>query len=165
MINRYSNYICTYTNALHVVCLQQVGPRTLVLGEEAQKFGLDVSLLTRLTERYKEMGSLAATYMTSLTVNYRAHESLLSLPELFYGKLHASDKKPIWHHKGPSGYRFVCSDSRLVPKCVTVNKEQQLVEACIVLEQALLYFKETEQERKPPQICIISSTRKQVCVS
>lgn len=111
------------------------------------------------------MGSIAATYMTSLTVNYRAHESLLSLPELFYGKLHASDKKPIWHHKGPSGYRFVCSDSRLVPKCVTVNKEQQLVEACIVLEQALLYFKETEQERKPPQICIISSTRKQVCVS
>ena len=109
------------------------------------------------------MGSVAATYVTTLSINYRAHKDLLSLPELFYGKLHASENKPVWHHKGPSGYRFVCSDSRLVPECVAANEQQQLVEACIVLEQALLYFKETEKERKTPQICIISSTRQQVC--
>ena len=110
------------------------------------------------------MGPIAATYVTTLSSNYRAHESLLSLPELFYGKLHASEHKPIRHHKGPSGYRFVCSNSRLVPECVAANEQQQLVEACIVLEQVLLYFKETETERKTPQICIISSTRNQVCL-
>uniref|UniRef100_A0A1X7TQB0 Protein kinase domain-containing protein n=1 Tax=Amphimedon queenslandica TaxID=400682 RepID=A0A1X7TQB0_AMPQE len=114
---------------------KQVGPKTLVLGEEAQSDGLDVSLLTRLTDRYKGMGPTAATYVITLSSNYRAHKDLLSLPELFYGKLHASENKPVWHHKGPSGYRFVCSNSRLVPECVAANEEQQLVEACIVLEQ------------------------------
>ncbi|XP_019857948.1 PREDICTED: uncharacterized protein LOC109586221 isoform X1 [Amphimedon queenslandica] len=141
---------------------KQVGPKTLVLGEEAQNDGLDVSLLTRLTGHYKGMGPTAATYMTTLSINYRAHEDLLSLPELFYGKLHASENKPVWHHQGPSGYKFVCSDSRLVHDSVAANEQQQSVEACIVLEQALLYLKETEKERKPPQICIISSTRKQL---
>uniref|UniRef100_A0A1X7TK55 Protein kinase domain-containing protein n=3 Tax=Amphimedon queenslandica TaxID=400682 RepID=A0A1X7TK55_AMPQE len=114
---------------------KQVGPKTLVLGEEAQSDGLDVSLVTRLTDRYKGMGPTAATYVTTLSSNYCAHKDLLSLPELFYGKLHASENKPVWHHKGPSGYRFVCSNSRLVPECVAANEEQQLVEACIVLEQ------------------------------
>ena len=133
---------------------------TLVLGNEAQKSGLDVSLLARLMKCYKEMGPIASSYITKLDVNYRSHESLLKLPELFYGPLHSTSYKSYWHEKGPAGYKFVCSDSRLVPEYI--DKDQQLVEACIVLEEVLNYLEEIKNEPKPPQICIISSTRKQV---
>ena len=138
----------------------QVGPRSLVLGKEAQSCGLDDSLLTRLTKRYEKMGPIASTYITNLNINYRSHEFLLKLPELFYGPLKSSDRKSYWCHRGPAGYRFVCSDSRLVPDYI--DKDQQLVEACIVLEEVLHYLEEMKDEPKPPQICIISSTRKQV---
>lgn len=98
--------------------------------------------------------------MTNLTVIYRSHKSLLSLPELIYGKLHTSSEKRHGHHEGPDGYKFICSDSRLVPHYI--DKDQQYVEACIVLEQVLQYFKDTEKVQGPLNVCIISSTRKQV---
>lgn len=111
-------------------------------------------------ERYIKIGPVASEYFTRLTVNYRSHESLLPLPELFYGPIQSTDNKPYWHHRGPTGYKFVCSDSRLVPDYI--DKDQQLVEACIVLEEVLRYLKEMEDEYRPPKVCIISSTRKQV---
>ena len=111
-------------------------------------------------ERYKKIGPVASEYFTYLTVNYRSHETLLQLPELFYGPIQSTDKKPFWHHRGPTGYKFVCSDSRLVPDYI--DKDQQLVEACIVLEEVLRYLKKMENEHRPPKVCIISSTRKQV---
>uniref|UniRef100_A0A1X7V9J7 Death domain-containing protein n=1 Tax=Amphimedon queenslandica TaxID=400682 RepID=A0A1X7V9J7_AMPQE len=138
----------------------QVGPRTLVFGQEAKNCGLNVSLLTRLMERYKKISPVASEYFTKLTVNYRSHQSLLQLPELFYGPIQSTDNKPYWHHRGPTGYKFVCSDSRLVPDYI--DKDQQLVEACIVLEEVLHYLKEMENEYRPPKVCIISSTRKQL---
>lgn len=141
----------------------QVGPRSLVLGKEARSCGLDDSLLTRLKKRYEKMGPIASTYVTNLNVNYRSHESLLKLPGLFYQplQLQSSDRKSYWRHRGPAGYRFVCSDSRLVPEYI--NKDQQLVEACIVLEEVLHYLEEMKNEQpRFPRICIISSTRKQV---
>ena len=135
----------------------QVGPRSLVLGKEARSCGLDDSLLTRLKKRYEKMGPIASTYVTNLNINYRSHESLLTLPELFYESLHGH--KSYRHERGSVGYKFVCSDSRLVPEYI--DKDQQLVEACIVLEEVLHYLEEMKDEPKP-RICIISSTRKQV---
>ena len=110
----------------------QVGPRSLVLGKEARSCGLDDSLLTRLKKRYEKMGPIASTYVTNLNINYRSHESLLKLPELFYEspQLQSSGHRSYRHERGPAGYKFVCSDSRLVPEYI--DKDQQLVEACIL---------------------------------
>ena len=147
---------------MHSIPYTQVGPRSLVLGKEARSCGLDDSLLTRLKKRYEKMGPIASTYVTNLNINYRSHESLLKLPELFYEslQLQSSERRSYWHEKGPAGYKFVCSDSRLVPEYI--DKDQQLVEACIVLEEVSHYLEEMKDEPKPPHICIISSTRKQV---
>ena len=136
---------------------------TLVLGNEAQKSGLDVSLLARLMKCYKEMGPIASSYITILDVNYRSHESLLELPKLFYESLHSTGHKSYWHGRGPAGYKFVCSDSRLVPKYI--DEDQQLVEACIVLEEVLHYLEKMKDEQNCPKVCIISSTRKQVIIN
>lgn len=139
-----------------------------MLGDEAKSSGLDISLLERLMNSYEQLGSIADTYVTRLTMNYRSHESLLVLPELFYGPIATSDIKPYWqHHTGPAGYYFVCSDSRLVPE--GIDPDQPLVEACIVLEQVLLYLREVEKDeekvrRTRNRICVISSTRKQVAI-
>ena len=148
-------------NPLHSL-YTQVGPRSLVLGKEARSYGLDDSLLTRLKKRYEKMGPIASTYVTNLNINYRSHESLLKLPKLFYEslQLQLSEHRSCWHKRGPAGYKFVCSDSRLVPEYI--DKDQQLVEACIVLEEVSHYLEEMKDEPKLPHICIISSTRKQV---
>ena len=100
-------------------------------------------------------------------MNYRSHESLLALPEkLFYDKLVASDYPLLQkQHKGPYGYSFVCSNSPLVPTHSHLEKQEE--EAAVVLEEVLAYLesmKRIDQFLKPRRVCIISSTRNQVCI-
>ncbi|XP_019862999.1 PREDICTED: probable helicase with zinc finger domain, partial [Amphimedon queenslandica] len=142
---------------------RQVGPNILVLGEEARKFGLHISLLERLMKRYEEIGPVAASYVTKLSVNYRSHESLIALPKLFYDNLELNTANALNERSGPTGYSFVCSDSKLVP--TYIDRDHPFVEACIVLEEVRSYLKVMEQMKinlDPRQICIITSTRKQL---
>lgn len=116
--------------------------------------------------RYTKLSPEADDYMTKLTTNYRSHESLIELPNrLFYPESHFqlnANKRP-WQHKGPTGYSFVCSDSRLVPDYI--SKDHPLVEACVVLEQVLDYLKKMKEVNprfNSHNVCVIASTRKQV---
>ena len=114
-------------------------------------------------ERYKEIGPVAASYVTKLSVNYRSHQSLMALPKLFYENLELNTASTSNERSGPSGYSFVCSDSKLVP--AYIDRDHPFVEACIVLEEVRTYLKVMEQLKinlHPRQICIITSTRKQV---
>lgn len=150
-----------YTSCEYFYCMQ-VGPAILVLGEESRKYGLHASLIERLMLLYDTIAA-AECYRTILSVNYRSHQSLMALPKLFYKTLKLHTEKFMWQHKGPTGYSFVCADSRLVPDYVDPN--HPLVEACVVLEQALDYCKEMKKidpKFHPHSVCIISSTRKQV---
>ena len=67
--------------------LPQVGPETLVLGEEAMKNGLGQSLLKRLHTLYqsKEYSTGAEMYTASLLTNWRSHHEIVKLvSKLFY---------------------------------------------------------------------------------
>lgn len=111
------------------------------------------------------MGPVAKSYITKLIVNYRSHKSLVALPNFFYENLLLSDDKRPWEHKGPHGYSFVCSDSKLVPSYI--SPDHPFVEACIVLEEVKAYMKKLKDgdiKFHPRNICIISSTRKQVTI-
>ena len=135
----------------------------MVLGEEARKYDLHISLLERLMKRYNEIGSVAESYVTKLSVNYRSHQSLMQLPRLFYDNIELNTEKSPWERSGPVGYSFVCSDSKLVPEYI--DHDHPLVEACIVLEEVLLYLnkmKTINSSLHPRKVCIITSTRKQV---
>ena len=133
------------------------------MGKEAKKFGLDVSLLQRLLKRYKEIGQVTTRYVTKLSVNYRSHNSL-NLPNLFYENLETNPDKSLQKCSSPTGYSFVSADSRLIEQFD--DPDQQLVEACIVLEEVRSYLERMKQINPGfnPQhnVCIITSTRKQV---
>ncbi|XP_019856640.1 PREDICTED: probable helicase with zinc finger domain [Amphimedon queenslandica] len=64
---------------------QQVGPQLLVLGKAPQQFGLCVSLLQRLLEKYKSIGDITKRNTPSWNINYRSQAGILELPsKLFY---------------------------------------------------------------------------------
>jgi hypothetical protein len=135
---------------------QQVGPKTLVLGDEAKKCGLHISLLERLMKHYKQYSPESDPYVINLQRNYRSHQSLIPIPQLFYDFRLETASQDFQHRRanGPSGYSFVCSDSRLVPSYI--SKDHPLVEACIVLEEALAYLAEKKDNYRPKNICVIS---------
>ena len=115
--------------------------------------------------RYEKLKPHSNDFVTKLSMNYRSHESLIAIPQLLYPnlRLHVTPNMQPWEHKGPTGYSFVCSDSRLVPSYIDPN--HQLVEACIVLEQVLSYLEKIEKTNprfRFNDVCIITSTRKQV---
>ncbi|XP_019858896.1 PREDICTED: probable RNA helicase SDE3 [Amphimedon queenslandica] len=143
---------------------RQVGPNILVLGEEAKKFGLNISLLERLLKRYEDIGSVATRYVTKLSVNYRSHNSLIDLPNLFYENLEINPDKSLQKCSSPTGYSFVSADSRLIEQFD--DPDQQWVEACIVLEEVRSYLermKHINPNFNPRHgVCIITSTRKQL---
>lgn len=138
----------------------------MVLGEEARRYDLHVSLLERLMTRYKEIGSKAIQYITRLSVNYRSDDSLIDIPNLFYENLELNADKSLQKDSGPTGYRFVSADSKLVMEYA--HPDQPLVEACIVLEEVRSYLERMKQinPKFNPRhdVCIITSTRKQVIV-
>ena len=83
----YFNPVLLITQSWIIVCNLQVGPRTLVLGEEAKENGLGVSVLERLHTLYHshEYSEKAEAYSASLLTNYRSHPGILRLPShLFY---------------------------------------------------------------------------------
>ena len=133
------------------------------MGEEARKYGLHISLLERLMRRYEMMGSVAASYVTKLSVNYRSHQSLFALPKLFYENLEMNMDKSLRGCDIPAGYSFVCCDSKAVPEYI--DPDHPLIEASIVLEEVLYYLEAMKRSNgifNTKQVCIITSTRKQV---
>ena len=114
--------------------------------------------------RYKEIGSVATCYVTKLLVNYRSHSSLIDLPNLFYENLEINPDRSLQKFSGPTGYKFVSADSRLIEQYD--DPDQQWVEACIILEEVRSYLKRMKQINPEfnfqRDVCIITSTRKQV---
>jgi hypothetical protein len=82
----------------------QVGPTTLVLGEEARENGLAISLLERLQQLYKDIGEAANDYHATLVTNYRCHPKILTITEVHYElplkSYHSDESFPLL---------FVCS--------------------------------------------------------
>uniref|UniRef100_A0A1X7UNA5 RNA helicase n=1 Tax=Amphimedon queenslandica TaxID=400682 RepID=A0A1X7UNA5_AMPQE len=89
---------------------QQVGPQLLVLGKAPQQFGLCVSLLQRLLEKYKSIGDITKKNTPSWNINYRSQADLLELPsKLFYNSELRACGTVSCHPKAPYPYVFICS--------------------------------------------------------
>ena len=146
--------------------VMQVGPAILVLGNEAQRYGLKVSLLERLHKQYKGI-PCAETHCATLLNNYRCHKVLLSLPSyLFYNsalvpkvdtdaQLHPIDKTPL---------HFICSD--LDDSTTEVVNSSNYKELKMLLDKAVEYTSPWPDEWGPKDlstICIMTATGNQVC--
>ena len=157
--NEHLQYSASYI--LYVIVMQ-VGPAILVLGNEAQQYGLKVSLLERLHQQYKGI-PCAETHCATLLNNYRCHKVLLSLPSyLFYNsalvpkvdtvaQLHPIDKTPL---------HFICSDLDDSTTEVENTKELRWL-----LDAAVKYTSMWPDEWGPQDlstICIMTATANQV---
>ena len=138
-----------------------------MFGPEAVDNGLNVSLLERLLKMYKCNGAVSSQYFTELNVIYRCHQSLLHLPgKLFYNGSLEPGKRHVKVHLGPNGYKFVCSESVPLPQKSLIQNNES--EAILLLEEVLSHaetMKKEDTRFHPREICIISSSRNQVCAS
>ena len=143
-----------------------MGPKLLVLGDEAQSNGLAVSLLERLHDAYDKRGHFPAKKFRSLTLltNHRCHSGILMLPSsLYYGStLQCGKKNDKPHHLASFPLTFVCSDiDQRIGKGTGASK----VEADVLIEEVQKYFKTWPKNwsRKDKRICIMSPSPDQVC--
>lgn len=143
----------------------QVGPDLLVLGEEARKHGLSISLLQRLHEQYQKIGETT----NSLLTNYRSHSGLLMLPSsLFYEstlQCRVPDSKA--HPLAPYPLVFVCSSIKRTATCKIGSKDE--TEARVLVEQVKKYIRDSwpttvwESQHDPPgKVCVMTPSPAQV---
>ena len=140
----------------------------LVLGEIPTKYGLSLSLLERLFNYYKSLGSSARSYYATLVTNFRSRNEIFSLTkELFYGtELALSDnQEPPTHPDYPYPLNFICSSVNEAENAVAMNineKEAEIV-ADIVANIAKNWpSKLWGQLLIPSTLCITSPSRAQV---
>lgn len=147
--------------------LLQVGPALLVLGEEAQKYGLNVSLLQRLLETFQQYGDVTLSMQcVKLLTNYRSHKDVLSLPSLLFYNSTLQTVIPDYcaHPDAPYPLLFVCSSLDNTIKRVEYDTNEY--EATAILDQMMKFLLPwpTQQwgQKNLSSICLITPTRHQV---
>ena len=142
----------------------QVGPRLLVLGDEAQRGGLGVSLLERLHHLYNNLNSSSRAHSVTLLTNYRCHNGILMLPSSLYyqSTLQCRVSDDIAHHLAPFPLKFVCSDltDANVPTSGSNAGEANALIAAI--EDHFSTWPKHWGEEDYGQICIMSPSPTQV---
>ena len=138
----------------------QVGPKLLVLGEEAQSNGLGISLLERLHAQYdKKQFACSVTLLT----NHRCHSGILMLPSSLYyhSTLQCGKENDTPHHLVPFPLTFVCSD---VKQSKGETSGVNEAEANIIMEEVEKHFKTWPKSwsRQEKRICIMSPSADQV---
>ncbi len=142
-----------------------MGPRLLVLGDEAQSNGLGISLLERLHSEYdkREFSSKRYCSLTLLT-NHRCHSGILMLPSSLYyhstlqcGK--ANDKP---HPLASFPLTFVCSD---ITQDIETTSGKNQNEVDVLFKEVEKYFKRWPKNwnKEEKRICIMSPSPDQVC--
>ena len=144
-----------------------MGPATLVLGDEAQKNGLAVSLLERLLGLYDKLGEAARNHCVTLVTNYRCHRGILELAEkLFYNKaLNCNVPNSLAYPAAPYPLLFFCSsiDDTVQAINSTINKQEADITLTLVEEFAKKWPTENWGPLDLSQVCFMNSTRNQVC--
>ena len=139
----------------------------LVLGDEAQKNGLAVSLLERLHRLYGKLGEAAAGHCATLVTNYRCHGGILRLAEkLFYDlPLQCEVPPSIAHPAADYPLLFCCSsiDDEIQVVDSTINEHEATIVLKLIAEFAKQWPNASWGPLDSSQMCIMSQSRSQVC--
>lgn len=142
----------------------QVGPKLLVLGEEAQSNGLGTSLLERLHKIYDKVRfPVKKFHSVHLLTNHRCHSGILMLPSSLYYHSTLMCRVPdsIAHHLAPFPLTFVCSDIKKdIRRTSGINEN----EADVLVREVQKYFTSWPKnwDRSDKRICIMSPSADQV---
>lgn len=149
----------------------QVGPAMLVLGEDAQKYGLSTSLLERLYSLYHEPGlkNVSQPYRTHLITNFRCHRHILSLAQQIAYKMPLECKVPdtAAHPDVAFPLWFICSSINDAEKPSKGNTNMGEIEVAL-REASRIFMKWPVNrwgKRDPSQFCFLSPSRGQVSCS
>lgn len=136
----------------------------LVLGDEAQKNGLALSLLERLHGLYNELRVAARNHCVNLVTNYRCHPGILELAEKLFYKLPLNCKIPkrSAHPDAPYPLLFFCSSIDDKAQSNTTNKQEAEIALKLVAKFAKQWPTERWGRQDLSQICFMSPTRSQV---
>lgn len=146
-----------------------MGPALLVLGKEAQQYGLNISLLERLWNVYQKLDPVTLSHQcVQLNVNYRAHKEIVKLASsLFYNSILTSVvPDSISHPDAPYPLLFVCSSLDDIVEQIERDTDEN--EARVVLDEAKRFVEKWPTKQWGPKdissVCIITPTRHQVRV-
>lgn len=128
-----------------------------MLGDDARRYGLKLSLFERLHAMYTEKGDCTQTHSITLLTNYRCHHTILSLPSyLFYESALLTNAEGSTHCS-LNGLRFICSSLNAVVQEIKSNFN--MLEITMLMDEALKYVKTSPQSLK---ICIMVATNYEV---
>lgn len=142
----------------------QVGPQLLVLGKEAQEYGLGTSLLERLHNHYIELGEVAEKHLANLLTNYRCQSGILMLPSsLFYGSTLQCRTRDKPHPLATYPLHFVCTSLKLDK---SNERSENALEATTLLNQVQKFVERWPEkqwgEKDLARVCIMSPSPDQV---
>jgi len=140
----------------------QVGPKTLVLGDKANRYGLAESLVERLYNLYCHY-HVDPQWVSNLLINYRSHEAIMHLSSnLFYDSTVVSKSDSRLHPHTYYPLYFVC----------TSLKNSSFFNICDVHpDEAEVLLREVRKYTQPwpsqwgarkRSVCIVASSRSQV---
>jgi len=138
----------------------QVGPKTLVLGENAIKHGLATSLVERLNHHYNGNRQ----WISNLLINYRSHEAIMRLSSnLFYNSTVESKSASRLHPSTCYPLHFVCASvaNQAFKNVSDINED----EITAVLEEVKYYTDPWPMQwgrKERASVCIVASSRNQV---
>ncbi len=144
-----------------------MGPKSVVLGKEAQSHGLSESLLERLHAVYDARYFPSKKFHSvTLLTNHRCHSGILMLPSSLYYQSTLMCRVPdsIAHHLAPFPLTFVCSD---IQQDIIGTKWANEKEADAVIDEVKRFFKKWPKhwKKEDRRIGIMSPSADQVCSS
>ena len=135
-----------------------MGPALLVLGEEAQVYGLKASLLERLQDHYEKFGDRAKVFKATLQKNFRCQQDILKFSsDLFYNssvKVSHTCLKRCPHPVFSYPLVFVCTSAKEL-RHYEQNVNQD--EAALLMDMLT-----NGKQNKTRSVCVMSSSRGQV---
>ena len=135
-----------------------------MLGDEAQKNGLAVSLLERLHGLYEKLREAARNHCVTLVTNYRCHPGILELAEKLFYKLplNCNIRNSSSHPDAPYPLLFFCSsiDDKVQ---TTMNRQEAEITLKLIAQFAKRWPSECWGRMDLSQMCFMSPTRSQVC--
>ena len=143
----------------------QIGPRTVVLSEEAIRNGLADSLVERLYSCYHDNSNQQCPWIFNILSNYRNHAAIMRLPSnLFYNSTIVSKSDSKLHPHTCYPLHFVCTS--LKDGTFQDISDVHYDEADVVLNQVKKYTESwPKQWGKSVKSCVgvVASSRNQVC--
>ena len=141
----------------------QVGPKTVVLGEKAIRYGLADSLIERIYNHY-DKNNQRCPWIFNLLINYRSHEAIMRLSSnLFYNSTVVSKSNSRLHPHTCYPLHFVCTS-------LEEGTFQDVSDICcdevdVVLREVKKYTEPWPKQwgkRGKSSVCIVASSKNQV---